>query len=294
MKIGFNEGSNRFCKDHSVLKDLELCEKYGFDFIDIQSECLDRDLAAGKYTVEELGEWFKTHNLKMLSYNALVRFNMKQTQEEKDAVMAELDEIIGRCLILDCKMIVVVPSWDIAVRATRGEIREDAVAVLKEMVKKVEPHGIKLSIEFCGAPSMTINRFEDAYAIVQEVDSPLVGVTLDQYHFHAMASDWAALEKADGKKIFVWHLNDMEDMPCGAPYNTDEVRLWPNDPRGCLDHKRFADTLNKIGFEGDCCTIEVFRPDYYELTQEENVRIAAEVTRTHVEKYWNAKEVVTA
>ncbi|GAA3332109.1 hypothetical protein GCM10020331_091330 [Ectobacillus funiculus] len=49
---------------------------------------------------------------------------------------------------------------------------------------------------------MTINRFEDAYAIVQEVDSPLVGVTLDQYHFHAMASEWAALEKADGKKRF--------------------------------------------------------------------------------------------
>ena len=76
------------------------------------------------------------------------------------------------------------------------------ISVLKEMLKKVEPHGIKLSLEFCGAPGMSINRFEDAYAIVEEVGSPLVGITLDQYHFHAMASDWAALEKADGKKIF--------------------------------------------------------------------------------------------
>lgn len=287
MKIGFNEGCNRFCADHSVLKDLDICEKNGFDYIDIQSECLNRDLEAGKYTIEELGEWFKTHNLKMLSYNALCFFNMKETQEEKDAVMGELDEVIRRCLILDCKMIVVVPSYDIKVHATRPEIRKDAVAVLKEMVKKVEPHGIKLSIEFVGAPSMTINRFEDAYAIVEEVNSPLVGVTLDQYHFHAMASDWAALEKADGKKIFVWHLNDMEDVPCGASYNNDEKRLWPGDPRGCLDHKRFADTFKKIGFEGDVCTIEVFRPDYYKLTQEENVRTAAEVTRAHVDKYWN-------
>ena len=287
MKIGFNEGCNRFCEDHSVLKDLELCEKYGFEYIDIQSECLDRDLAAGKYTIEELGEWFKTHNLKMLSYNALCFFNMKETQVEKDAVMAELDEIIRRCLILDCKMIVVVPSHDIKVHATRPEIREDAVAVIKEMVKKVEPHGIKLSIEFVAAPTMTINRFEDAYAIVEEVNSPLVGVTLDQYHFSAMASEWAALEKADGKKIFVWHLNDMEDIPCGASYNTDEKRLWPGDSRGCLDHKRFADTFKKIGFEGDVCTIEVFRPDYYKLSQEENVRTAAEVTSAHVEKYWN-------
>ena len=286
MKIGFNEGCDRYCEGHTILNDLEFCEKNGFDFIDIQSECLDRDLAAGKVTLEQLGEWFKTHKLKMLSYNALCFFNMKQTQAEKDAVMAELDEIIRRCQILDCNMIVVVPSQNITVHATRGEILADAAAVLKEMVKKVEPHGIKLSLEFCGAPGMTINRFEDAYAVVQAVDSPLVGVTLDQYHFHAMASGWDALEKADGKKIFIWHLNDMEDMPCGAAYNTDEKRLWPGDARGCLDHQRYADTLKKIGFEGNCCTVEVFRPGYYQLSQEENVRTAAEVTKAHVAKYW--------
>ena len=67
------------------------------------------------------------------------------------------------------------------------------------------------------------------------------------------------LEKADGKKIFVWHLNGMENMPCGAAYNNDEKRLWPGEPGDCLDHKRYADTLKKIGFEGDVCTMEVFR-----------------------------------
>ena len=286
MKLGFNEANDRFCKNHSVMMDLELCEKYGFDCIDIQSECLNRDLEAGKITLEEMGAWFQSHHLKMLSYNALCFFNMKQTQEEKDAVMAELDEIIRRCNILGCKMIVVVPSMDLTVPATVDEIKADAVAVLKEMVKKVEPHGIKLSIEFCGAPTMSINRFEYAYDIVTEVDHPLVGITLDQYHFHAMASEWAALEKADGKKIFVWHLNGTEDMPCGAYYNNDEKRLWPGEPGDCLDHKRYADTLKKIGFEGDVCTMEVFRPDYYKLSNEENIKKAAEVTRAHVAKYW--------
>ena len=286
MKIGFNEGCNRFCENHSVLEDLALCEKYGFDYIDVQSECLDRELAAGKYTLEELGEFFRSHKIKMLSYNALIFFNMKQTQEEKDTVMEQLEEIIRRCQILDCKMIVVVPSMDLKVKATVDEIKADAVAVLKEMVKKVEPYGIKLSLEFCGAPTMSINRFEYAYDIVKAVDSPLAGVTLDQFHFNAMASGWDALEKADGKKIFVWHLNGAENMPCGAAYNTDEVRLWPGEPGDSLDHKRFADTLKKIGFEGDVCTMEVFRPDYYKLSNEENIKKAAEVTRAHVVKYW--------
>ena len=147
MKIGFNEGCNRFCAGHSVLEDLTLCEKYGFDCIDIQSECLDRDLAAGTCTLEELGDFFRTHKLKMLSYNALVGFNMKQTQAEKDAVMDHLDKIIRRCQILDCKMIVVVPSMDLTVHATLDDIKADAVAVLREMAKKVEPYGIKLSNE---------------------------------------------------------------------------------------------------------------------------------------------------
>ena len=259
MKIGFNEGCNRFCENHSVLEDLDLCEKYGVDFIDIQSECLDREIAAGK-----------------------------ETQEEKDAVMAELDKIIGICNKLQCKMIVVVPSMDIEwCEPTIDDIREDAVAVLKEMVKKCDPHGIKLSIEFIGQPTMTINRFEDALAIVEEVGSPNVGITLDQYHFHGQASSFESLEKADGKRIFIWHLNGVENVPCGAKYNTDAKRLWPDEPGDCLPHKRFADTLKKIGFEGDVCTMEVFRPDYYKLTNEENIKQAAEHTRAHVAKYWD-------
>ena len=78
---------------------------------------------------------------------------------------------------------------------------------------------------------MTINRFEDAYAIVEEVNSPYVGVTLDQYHFYAMGSGWDTLEKADGKKIFVWHLNGTEDMPCEMCIR-DRVKVMEIDDKG--------------------------------------------------------------
>lgn len=290
MNIGFNEANDRFCAGHTVMQDLEYCEKYGFDYIDIQSECLDRDLENGAVTLEELGEWFKNHHVKMLSYNALCFFNMKPTQAEKDEVMAKLDEIIRRCLILDCKMIVVVPSKDMQERGltpSRKEIREDAVAVIREMLKRCEPHGIRLSIEFCGEPAMTINRFEDAYAIVQEVNSPNCGVTLDQYHFCAMGSGWETLEKADGKKIFVWHVNGAEDIPCGAYYNNDEKRMWPGAEGDYLPHARFAKTLKNIGFDFDngCATIEIFRPEYYKMAQEDNVKKSAEIMKGFVKAY---------
>ena len=96
MKIGFNEGCNRFCENHSVLEDLDLCEKYGFDYIDIQSECLDREIAAGKYTIDDLGAWFADpkHHLKMLSYNALIFFNMKQPSRKKRTAGPPSDQML--------------------------------------------------------------------------------------------------------------------------------------------------------------------------------------------------------
>ena len=289
LKMGFNEGctwdGNRGCADQSLMADLENCVKYGFKGIDIRFDCLAKYLEEGG-TLEELNAYMKANDIVPLSYNALCFFNMKQTEEEKKAVMDELDDIIAKCAALDCHMVVVVPSFDLAeknIHATRQEIKADAVAVLKEMVKKCEPTGLKLSLEFCGAPTMSINTFDDAYEIVKAVNSPLVGVTLDQYHFHAMGSTWDALEAADGEKIFVWHLNDMEDLPCGAAYNTDAKRLWPSDPRG----KRYADTLKKIGydFENGFITMEVFRPDYYELSTEENIKTAAEETARHIQRF---------
>ncbi len=287
MRIGFNEANSKGCKDHSVMKDMELCEANGFDLIDIQSECLDRDLEAGKVTLEEMGEWFATHHLKMASYNALQFFNMKKTQEEKDAVLDLLREIVRRCKILGCGMIVVVPSMDLDVPATISDIRKDAVEVIKSMLPIVEPEGIKLSIEFCASPTMSINRFDEAYAIVKEVNHPLVGLTCDEYHFRNMGSTWEALENADGSKIFVWHLNGCEEMPLGASYNTDAVRLWPDDEKDILNHKRLADTFKKINFGGDNCIIEIFRPEYWEMSQEDNVKKSAEITKAHVAKYWD-------
>ena len=295
MKIGCDEGCNYRCNGHTVMRDLELCERYGFDTINLQWMALERDIERGICTIEEIGDWFRNHRLKMLSYSCLLFFNMKQTEKEMAAVLERLDRLVEWCGILDCPYINVVPSDDMrarALRPTRPEIRADAIEMLGRMVERIAGTGVKLSLEPNGFPDNTINRFEDGYAIVQELNSPLVGLTMDEYHFTAMGSDWSALEQADGEKIFLWHLDGAEDMPRGAYYNTDEVRLWPGEPGDAIDHRRFADTLRRIGFAGDVCTLEVFRPDYYGLSQEENIRRAAEVTRKHIGTYWDISNVM--
>ena len=54
---------------------------------------------------------------------------------------------------------------------------------------------------------------------------------------------------------------------------------------GVVDHAGIAAALKKIGFDG-VCTIEEFRPEYYAMSHEDNVKKAAEVTRDFVQKYF--------
>lgn len=283
MKLGFNEGTSLGCAGHTLLADLEACEKYGFDSIDVRGDCLQDYLK--DHTLQELNGWFKNHYLKPLSYNALEYFNWKRSEDTKNALFAQVDQIVKWCDAIDMRLMVVVPTFNIKEHASVDEIKADAVETLLKMSDMCAPYGIRISLEFCGVPGCTINRFNTAYDVVLAVNRENVGLTLDQYHFYAMASSWEDLEKADGSKIFVYHLNDVENLPVGAPYNTDAKRLWPED--GCLDHARYTSTLKKIGFKGNVCTMEVFRPEYYKLSVDENVRIAAERTKAFVRKYFS-------
>lgn len=127
----------------------------------------------------------------------------------------------------------------------------------------------------------SINQFGTAYDIVKTVDRSNVGITVDTFHFHEMCSKLEDLKAADGNKIFAYHLNDCEDLPLGSC--GDDKRLWPGE--GVVDHEGIASALKEIGFDG-VCTIEEFRPEYYEMSHDENVKKAAEVTREFVNKYF--------
>ena len=83
------------------------------------------------------------------------------------------------------------------------------------------------------------------------------------------------------KCIFAYHLNDCEDLPLGSC--GDDKRLWPEE--GVIDHQGIAGALRKIGFDG-VCTIEEFRPEYYAMSHEENIKKAAQVTKDFVAKYF--------
>ena len=72
-----------------------------------------------------------------------------------------------------------------------------------------------------------------------------------------------------------------EDLPLGSC--GDDKRLWPG--LGVVDHMGIAAALKEIGFDG-VVTIEEFRPEYYAMPHDENVKKAYQATRAYVDKYF--------
>lgn len=278
MKIGFNEATALECKGQSLMADLEMCEKYGFDYIEIRFDCVKDYLLEG-HTLEELADWFKNHHLKPWAYNTLIFFNQRNDFGQRE-IDKEVDFILKVSKAIGMKMLITVPSFGVKNKSVQ-EIKEEAVERLRYLADKVGKD-MKISLEFCGTPECSINQFGTAYDVVKAVDRENVGVTLDTFHFHEMCSKLSDLENADASKIFAYHLNDCEDLPLGSC--GDDKRLWPGE--GVVDHEGIVAALKKIGFDG-VCTIEEFRPEYYALSHEENIKKAAEVTKAFVEKHFN-------
>ena len=285
MKLCFNQGSSDHCPDHSMIAELEACEKYGFDYIDLRFDVLDEYLK--EHSVDELAAWFASHHVKPSSYSALLFFNWKKTAEEEKEVMDEVDRLLPIFDKIGLQTICCVPSFNIKEHASVPEIIDDCVYMLNKIADKAEPYGISLALEVIGANACTINRWDVAVKIIDKVKRDSVGLALDLFHFYAMGSDIKDLENGDGKKIINLHLNDCEDLPIGAPYFDDSKRLWPGD--GCIDKEAIANALKISGFDKEAvpAAIEVFRPEYYELTVDENVKTSYAKTKAFVENYLN-------
>jgi len=263
---------------HSNLEsDLLLCEKVDFDLIEIRLDKLKDYLT--KRTVKELSEFFKTNKIKPYAFNALEFITFRDEAgycQIKDDLkfLCEVGSEIG------CKKIVVVPTFDVG-EFTITQIKEESVRVLNDLADISDSYDVKLAYEFVGYPNCSVNTFGQTYDIVKAVNRDSVGMVLDCFHFHAMGSRIEHLQKADSDKIFIFHIDDAEDLPVGAL--RDHNRLWPGD--GAIDLEIILENLKKIGYN-EMVSVELFRPEYWEWDIEKTIRTAKEKTEKIVSKYF--------
>ncbi len=275
MKICFNEATT--LKNSTLELDLKLCEKYGYNLIEIRLDKLREYLET--HTVEDLANFFNKSKLKPFAFNALEFITFR----DEAGYNKIKEDLVFLCEIgekINCRKIVVVPTFDVG-DYTKAEIREESILRLNELADIAEKYGVKLAYEFVGYPNCSVNTFGQTYDIVSAVNRENVGMVLDCFHFHAMGSRIEDLRKADSSKIFIFHIDDSEDLPVGAL--RDHKRLWPGE--GAVDLNSIMKTLKEIGYS-DMASVELFRPEYWEWNAEDTVKVGKEKTVEVVSKFF--------
>ena len=89
------------------------------------------------------------------------------------------------------------------------------------------------------------------------------------------------IDKLDPKSIFIFHLDDVEDVPKEAI--TDAQRLMPG--KGILPLTELCRRLKAIGFDG-LASVELFRPEYWSWPAEEVAVTARRAALSVLSPHW--------
>lgn len=272
LKLGFNQAT---CKENStVIEDLKLCEKYGYDYIELRLDMLKDYLK--EHSVEDLKKFFARSSIKPVALNSIEDINFN-TPSQREKLM---ELFIFACEIaqaINNPYIIVVPTMgQDMIYKNEQEVFDDSVKVLNELADVAEPYGVKLSFEPIGDRRWCCNSLRQAWEIVREVDRDSIGLTIDciNFYMHDKCADLEFIRKIPREKIFVYHINDCEDLPLGILDHCN--RLMPGD--GCIPIDQITSILKEIGYDS-VASLELFRPEFWEMDPEEVIRMGAQKSK---------------
>lgn len=272
LKLGFNQAT---CKENSdVITDLTLCEKYGYDYIELRLDMLQEYLREN--TIEDLQGFFKRSHIKPFAFNSIEDINFN-TPAEWEKLLALFTFACQTAKAIDNPYIIVVPTMNPDLMGkNEQEVLQDSVKVLHELADIGERYNVKLAFEPIGDKKWCCNSLRQAYEIIQAVDRESVGLTVDCINFYMQdkCADVEYIKEIPGEKIFVYHINDCEDLPLGILDHPD--RIMPGD--GIIPVAKITDNVKATGYN-TVASLELFRPEYYQMDPEEVIKMGAEKTK---------------
>jgi 2-keto-myo-inositol isomerase len=276
MKISYNESNAMKCS--TLEKDLILCEKTGFDFIEIRLDMLRNYLQ--KYKVKDLKSFFDNNRIKPYAFNALLHINFND-----DAAWKEImDDFVFACKTgekIGCQYTVAVTTTTKTPNTySKSKIFEDSIKSLTELSGIGRDYGMKLAFEPVGKPWSCVRTVRQAWDIVKTINRDDIGLTFDAFNLYLYnkLNNFKDMKIVDLNKIFVVHINDGDDLPLEALDHCH--RCFPGE--GVIDLNNFIGTLKDIGYDG-MISVETYRPQYWEKDVEWVIRKGYETTKKLIE-----------
>jgi len=266
MKIALNGATTM----HADLEtDIKAAQEAGFDLIEIWAAKL-REFLKTK-TVRDLKNLLTEAKIEPYSINSIEHITFRNA-EDYEKIKAETEELSSIAGEIGCPYVVVVPG-KLPENATKEEIIEESVRVLNELADIAEKHGVSLAFEFLGQTDCSVQTLDLCNEIVEKVNRKSVGNVIDTFHFYAGNSTFEAIDKMNPDKLFIFHINDAENLP--KENLTDAHRLYPG--QGILPIKEIKAHFDKIGYDR-MVSIEIFRPQYWNEDPFEVARKARQAT----------------
>jgi 2-keto-myo-inositol isomerase len=266
MKIALNGATTMYA---DLVTDIKAASAAGFDLLEIWSAKLYKYLETT--STADLKRALAEHNLEPYSINSIEHITFR-TPDDYSKIRAECETLSKIAGEIGCPYIVVVPGR-LPDGATKEQILEESVRVLSELAEIAGRHGVSLAFEFLGQADCSVQTLDLCNEIVEAVGRPNVGNVIDTFHFYAGGSSFEAIDSMRPEKIFIFHINDAEDLP--RENLTDSHRLYPG--MGILPIRRIKDHFDKIGYER-MVSVEIFRPEYWEQDAFEVARRAKTAT----------------
>jgi 2-keto-myo-inositol isomerase len=266
MKIALN-GATTMHAD--LATDIAAAGAARFDLIEIWAAKLREFLKSN--SVADLKKLIKENNLEPYSINSIEHITFRSAEDYRQ-IKAETEELSRIASEIGCPYVVVVPG-KLPENAGAEEIMEESVRVLNELADIAEKYNVGLAFEFLGQTDCSVQTLDFCKEIVEKVDRQNVGLVIDTFHFYAGNSSFEAIETLDPKKLFIFHINDAENLP--KEELTDAHRLYPG--MGILPIQEIKKRFDKIGYDR-MVSIEIFRPEYWNEDPFEVTRKAKDAT----------------
>lgn len=266
MKIALN-GATTMHAD--LVTDIKAASAAGYDLLEIWSAKLYKFLESNSPT--HLKSLLDEHHLEAYSINSIEHITFR-SPGDYSKIKAECELLSNIAGEIGCPYIVVVPG-KLPDRISKDEIVDESVRVLNELADISEPHNVSLAFEFLGQTDCSVQTLDLCNEIVEAVNRPSIGNVIDTFHFYAGHSSFDAIDSMRREKLFIFHINDAEDLP--KEELTDAHRLYPGT--GILPIKEIKEHFDKIGYDR-MVSVEIFRPEYWEQDPFEVARKAKTAT----------------
>jgi 4-hydroxyphenylpyruvate dioxygenase len=171
--------------------------------------------------------------------------------------------MIEMCAALGCKVMLACSSTSRHATDDRDVLARD----LRKLAMLAIPFGIKIAYEALSW-GRHVNRFTQAWDIVERADCPNLGMGIDSFHIFAAKDALEDLDLLDPERIFLVQLSDFmwQETPSFEERMSTArtFRVFPGEGVHSGELVRLVKALDALGYRGDY-SFEVFNDDYQAL-----------------------------